>query len=188
VDLASRINADASILSPRGKVVENGMPRFFERLADGVFDDADVIRRADQLADFLLKTAPQYGCDVETLVGFGYSNGANIAAAILLQRPEVFSSAVLIRPMLPLQPRTLPDLTGKPVLILQGLRDTVIPPHSTRDLIDLLKQSGACVEVATVEAGHEIIPSDLEEAGRWFKKTKSENRQEACAELTESVS
>lgn len=188
VELAGRTSGGASILSPRGKVLENGMPRFFERLADGVFDDAEVIRRANQLADFVLKTVPQYGRDVENLVGLGYSNGANIAAAILLLRPEVFCGAVLIRPMLPLQPRVLPDLTGKPVLILQGLRDTVISSHSTRELIDLLKQSGACVEVAAFEAGHEITPSDLETASRWFNETGSGNRQKTCAELTASLS
>jgi predicted esterase len=187
VDLAGRITGGASILSPRGKVIENGMPRFFARLADGVFDDDEVIRRANQLADFLIETTPQYGRDVENLVGLGYSNGANIAAAILLLRPEVFSGAVLIRPMLPLPPQTLPDLTGKPVLIIQGLQDAVIPSHSTRELIDLLNKSGACVSVSTFDAGHEITPADLETAAQWFKETSPDNRQNTCAGLTESI-
>ena len=110
------------------------MPRFFKRFAEGVFDERDVVRRAHELADFLVRAATQYGRSTERFVALGYSNGANIAAAILLLRPEVFSKAVLLRPMMPLPNPPETDLTGKRILIVNGRYDTVIPKESTEKL------------------------------------------------------
>ena len=106
------------MLSPRGNVLENGMPRFFRRLAEGVFDEEDVIRRAHELADFVGAAAARYEFDPERVIAVGYSNGANIAAAILLLRPEVLAGAVLFRAMVPLVPPVLPNLAGTPRLDL----------------------------------------------------------------------
>ena len=134
IGISRRISASSAIISPRGKVLENGLPRFFRRLAEGVFDERDVVRRAHELADFLVGAASRYGRSPEKLVALGYSNGANIAAAILLLKPEVFSKAVLLRPMMPLLNPPETDLTGKRILILDGRYDTVIPKESTEKL------------------------------------------------------
>ena len=156
IGISRRISASSAIISPRGKVLENGLPRFFRRFAEGEFDEHDVVLRAHELADFLVGAATRYGRSPEQLVALGYSNGANIAAAILLLRPEVFSKAVLLRPMMPLRHPPEADLTGKRILIIDGRYDTVIPKESTEKLGLLLERLGAAVEVVSLDAGHEI--------------------------------
>ena len=187
LDLAGRIGDSAAILSPRGKVVENGMPRFFRRLAANVFDEEDLIRRTHELADFLMAAAPHYGRDLKRLTALGYSNGANIAAAVLLLRPEVFSRAILLRPMLPLHPSSLPDLADKEILILTGRRDTIIPADSTLELIRLLEQCGARMTILTTDAGHEITHQDVSAAMQWFKETAARKERTPLAGLTEPI-
>src|SRR3954468_3701953 len=118
----------ANLLSPRGKVLEAGMPRFFRRLAEGVFDEADVRRRANELADFVQDARDAYKLDAPVAVGF--SNGANIAAAMLQLRPEALAGAVLLRAMVPLSGVPAVDLTGKPVLILSGAMDPIVPAEN----------------------------------------------------------
>ncbi len=166
--LAGTIFGSSAILSPRGAVAENGMRRFFRRLANNVFDEADVIARSNELADFIDASMSRYGRDLQNLVACGYSNGANIAAAMLLLRPELFRTLVLLRPMLPLEVQAMPDLSGTRVLILQGATDTIIPPDSTQRLIELLRQSGADLTAHTTLAGHEIVSEDVETAQHWF--------------------
>ena len=168
VDLVANIAATAAILSPRGKVLENGLARFFRRLANNVFDEQDVVQRAHALSNFIREAASQYGRNPKQMTAFGYSNGANIAAAILLVRPEVFSSAVLLRPMLPLQEPLLPDLQGKPVLILRGTHDTIIPAESTDRLTGMLKKAGAAVTTRAMDAGHEITQQDIDLISGWL--------------------
>jgi predicted esterase len=170
VRFAEGVAATSAILSPRGRVLENGMPRFFKRLADNVFDEADVIRRAHELSDFLIEAAVRYGRKPAQMTALGYSNGANMAAAILLLRPEVFSSAVLLRPMLPLQKQSLPDLKGKAVLILRGAQDAVIPSGSTDQLVSSLQQTGAEVTTRTIAAGHEITRQDIDTMSDWLSE------------------
>jgi predicted esterase/catechol 2,3-dioxygenase-like lactoylglutathione lyase family enzyme len=148
----------------------NGMPRFFKRLSEGVFDERDVVRRANELADFLVGAASRYGRSPEKLVALGYSNGANIAAAILLLRPEIFLKAVLLRPMMPLANPPEADLTGKRILIVNGRYDTVIPKESTEKLWLSLEKAGATVEVITIDAGHEIATDDIDLASAWLTK------------------
>jgi len=171
IGIARQINPSSAVLSLRGQVSENGMPRFFKRLALNVFDEKEVVHRANELADFILSSAGDYKRDPEQLTALGYSNGANIAAAIMLLRPEVFRRAILLRPMLPLQIQPVLGLQGKEVLILKGEHDTVIPSESTERLIRLLQDLGAKVTVRKIAAGHEITNRDLDEAGHWLTGT-----------------
>ena len=181
IPLARRLDPSAALISPRGQVLENGMPRFFRRLADGVFDTDDVIRRAADLAGFLRRAAIRYGRTADQLVALGYSNGANMAAAVMLNHPEVFSAAVLLRPMLPLRPVVMPDLSGRRVLMLSGTRDTVIPAESTDRLEALLTAAGARVERQALAAGHELTPMDAAIAAGWLADAASpETSPEEC--------
>lgn len=130
IDLGHLVAPGAALLSPRGKVLEGGMPRFFRRLAEGVFDEDDVRRRANELADFIDEARAAYGLPAPVAVGF--SNGANIAAATLLLRPEALAGAVLLRAMVPLSQPPAVNLTGKPILILSGSMDLMIRPRMRR--------------------------------------------------------
>jgi predicted esterase/catechol 2,3-dioxygenase-like lactoylglutathione lyase family enzyme len=168
IQVARQVSGTSAILSPRGKILENGMNRFFKRLASGVFDEHDVIKRSHELADFLIESASRYKRHPENLIALGYSNGANVAATIMLLRPEIFSRAILFRPMLPLQDPPKSDLNGKDVLILRGNYDATIPAESTERLIEALMKAGAKVEVIEIEAGHELTSHDLEAASNWL--------------------
>jgi predicted esterase/catechol 2,3-dioxygenase-like lactoylglutathione lyase family enzyme len=168
VDLARDVAPSADVISPRGNVLENGKARFFRRLANNVFDEEDLVPRAHALAHFLRAAAFRQGRHPKPMTALGYSNGANMAAAILLVRPEVFASAVLIRPMRPLRKPSLPDLQGKAILILKGADDTIIPAQSTDALIAMLEKAGAAVTSRTIKAGHEITPHDMDIIAGWL--------------------
>ncbi len=148
----------AALLSPRGSVLENGAPRFFRRLSPGVFDEADIRVRARELADFVA------GFSFDRVMALGYSNGANIAAAVMLLYPEVLSGAVLMRPMTPLIPDPLPNLNARRVLILAGAHDAMTTPENTDSLAKLLSRCGAAVEVQWQDEGHDLTPSDFKAA------------------------
>lgn len=156
----------APLLSPRGQVLENGMPRFFHRLAEGVFDEEDVRRRAHELADFVREAREAYG--LAAPLALGYSNGANIAAAVLLLRPEALAGAALMRPMMPLQSAPPPDLSAKPVLLVSGLVDPLAPPKTVEPLRVALAEAGAHLDYRLLPVGHGLTQSDLETAGRWL--------------------
>ena len=164
--LGEMIAPGATMLSPRGKVLENGMPRFFRRLADGVFDEDDVRRRAVDLADFIVAASARYGVPVP--IALGYSNGANTAAAVLLLRPEALAGAILLRATLPLSETTPVDLTGKPVLILSGAMDPLMSPERAARLASLLQSYGAIVEHRTLPSGHELSQTDVNLANQWL--------------------
>lgn len=155
-------------LSPRGKVLEHGMPRFFRRLAEGVFDLDDLRRRTVELADFVESAVAAYGLGRRRPVAVGFSNGANIAAAMLLLRPEVLAGALLIRPMVPLVPEVLPDLAGVPVQINAGQSDPLVPPPQVEALAKLLGEAGATVSVRWIHGGHGLIQEDVETGRGWF--------------------
>lgn len=159
----------ASILSPRGKVLENGMPRFFRRLAEGVFDIEDLKFRTNELADFVQNASRRYSFDLQRVMAVGYSNGANIAASLLLLRPEILSDAILFRPMIPFPPDTLPNLSDKHILLSAGSYDPIIPHNLTRELFDLLRNSGADVSIQWHNAGHELTQRDVIEAKEWIR-------------------
>lgn len=166
--LGKAVAPRAALLSPRGKVLEGIMPRFFRRLAEGVFDIEDLTRRTHELADFVADAARVYGFDASRVVTLGYSNGANIAASLLLLRPQVLAGAALLRPMLPLDPPPVPDLRGKSVLIVAGRRDPLVPAASTERLAGALQEAGAEVTVEWHPGGHGLIRSDVEAVARWF--------------------
>jgi len=164
--LGEALAPGAALLSPRGKVLENGMPRFFRRLAEGVFDVRDVEARAHELADFVLAARDAYSLAQPVAVGF--SNGANIAAALLLLRPEILASAVLFRPMVPVEPATTPNLRGTKVLIGAARHDSIATPAETERLRGLLERTGADVQVEWVNAGHGLTSIDVANAKRWL--------------------
>ena len=137
IDLGRMVAPGAALLSPRGKVLEGGMPRFFRRLAEGVFDEDDVRKRANELADFIGEARQAYGLPAP--IALGFSNGANIAAAMLLLRPEALAGAVLLRAMVPLSQPPAADLAGKPVLILSGSMDSMIPAANATRLASILR-------------------------------------------------
>lgn len=166
--LGRELDPEAALLSPRGKVLENGMPRFFRRLAEGVFDVDDVKKRADELGEFVSWAGDHYGFDPKQLVAVGYSNGANIAAAILLRHPEVLPAAVLFRAMLPLMPDQAPNLASVRVWIGAGAFDQIIPTSSTKELAELLRASGADLTIRFFQAGHELTSDDVEASAKWL--------------------
>jgi len=159
----------ANLLSPRGQVLENGMPRFFRRLAEGVFDIEDLKQRAGNLADFIQAAAAEYGFDGSKVVALGYSNGANIASAVMLLRPGVLAGGVLLRAMVPLEPQPLPAIAGTRVCISNGEQDPTIPAAETDRLARLLQRAGADVEVNWQPAGHQLMPADFAVAKTWLQ-------------------
>ncbi|HMJ04977.1 MAG TPA: alpha/beta hydrolase [Chthoniobacterales bacterium] len=167
--LGRELASEAAFLSPRGKASENGAARFFRRDAEGVFDEGDVIRRAHELADFVVAAAAQYHFDLTRVIAVGYSNGANIAAALLLLRPEVLSGAVLFRAMVPLsQPPLASDLKHKPVFISAGAADPIIPASNAEQLAALLKDRGAAVTLRVIQASHRLVREDVTSAKAWL--------------------
>ena len=168
IPLGRELDPNAGLLSPRGKVLENGMPRFFRRLAEGVFDLEDLKHRTHELADFVIAAAQHYGFTTDQLVAIGYSNGANIAASMLLLRPEVLSAAVLFRAMVPLSPDKLPNLSSVRVWIGAGDQDPIVPASETKGLVELLRNAGADVTVRFAKAGHGLTNDDLEAARLWL--------------------
>ena len=168
IPLGNEIAPGAAILSPRGKVLENGMPRFFRRLAEGVFDLEDLKFRTYELADFVKEASKIYGFDLKSLLGIGYSNGANIAASVLLLRPNILSNAILFRPMVPLVPDFLPDLRSKHVLISAGLHDPIVTSQETKNLLDLLQKAGADVSINWQNSGHELTSDEVRKARDWL--------------------
>jgi predicted esterase len=158
----------AARLSPRGKVLENGMPRFFRRLAEGVFDLDDLRKRTHELADFVEAADAAYGLNGRKPIAVGLSNGANIAASMLLLRPGTLGGALLLRPMVPLVPETLPDLGGVPVQINAGQVDPLVPPPQSEALAKLLTDAGATVKLEWIVGGHSLTREDLEIGKDWF--------------------
>lgn len=168
IQLGREISQSASILSPRGKVLENGAPRFFRRLAQGVFDLEDLKFRTNELADFVKNASKIYSFDAQNVVAVGYSNGANIAASLLLLRPEVLSATILFRPMIPLIPDRALDLSEKNIFVSSGLHDPIVPKRETERLVDLFKGSGANIIIHWEESGHELTMEEITEARKWL--------------------
>jgi predicted esterase len=172
IPLGRGLDPRAGLLSPRGKVLENGMPRFFRRLAEGVFDLEDLKHRTNELADFVSAAAQHYGFGGDNVVAVGYSNGANIAASMLLLRPEVLSAAILFRAMVPLLPDTQPKLSSVRVWIGAGTNDPIIPTSETKRLAEILRNAGADVTLRHFQAGHELTIADVEAARDWLSNLK----------------
>jgi predicted esterase len=168
VGLGRQLAPAAALLSPRGQVLENGMPRFFRRLAVGQLDIPDLLARTDQLAAFVAEAALAYDRDPGKVVAVGLSNGANIAASLLLRRPGTLRGAGLLRPMLPYEPEQIPKLTGTDVLIESGESDPYSSAEQVTRLIEILRDGGAAV-TQTVEpgAGHGLTQGDLQRLAAW---------------------
>jgi phospholipase/carboxylesterase len=162
IPLGRELDPNASLLSPRGKVLENGMPRFFRRLTEGVFDLQDLQKRTHDLSDFVISAAKHYEINSSQIVAVGYSNGANIAASMLLLRPEILSAAILFRAMVPLIPERYPDLSSKSVFIGGGSFDPIISTSNTKELVELLRAAGADVTVRFFQSGHELTSDDVD--------------------------
>jgi len=159
----------AAMLSPRGNVLEHGAPRFFRRLAEGVFDIEDLHRRTGELADFVEAASETYGLSPDSIYAVGYSNGANIAASVLLSRPSVIAGGVLLRAMVPFEPANPPSLAGKRVLISAGKLDQMIAPAGTDRLATILRDAGADVELEWQPTGHGLTAGDLKAAQRFLE-------------------
>ncbi|RYX82477.1 alpha/beta hydrolase [bacterium] len=168
VPLTRSLFPDANILSPRGKVSERGANRFFRRLAEGVFDLEDLHRQTDDLADFVATSATKYGFDATQVWALGYSNGANIAASLLLQRSEVLSGAVLLRAMTPFEPESIPALGGKRIFLASGRYDSMVPTANIENLARLFREGGAEVELRFQNAGHDLAREELEAIKKWL--------------------
>jgi len=160
----------ANLLAPHGMVLENGMPRFFRRLSQGVFDEEDIKIRAAELAQFVADAATRYDFDAKNVIAIGYSNGANIAAALLLLHPHVLRAAVLLRAMTPLVPATTPDLKGVNILLASGERDSMVPRENIENLAQILGEAGANVTHNWQSAGHELASEELQAARDWLQK------------------
>jgi len=168
IDLGRSLAPNANLLSPRGKILENGMPRFFRRLAEGVFDEKDLIERTHELADFVSAAAGHYGFSRQKITAIGYSNGANIAASLMLLRPEILEKAVLLRAMVPLIPEIAPVLTGRKVFLASGLSDPILPIENARRLVKMLSVAGADVTFHEIQTGHQLTSGELEQARLWL--------------------
>lgn len=163
----------ASVLSPRGKVLEHGMPRYFRRLAEGVFDLDDLRLRTHELAEFIPAAAESYGFDPAGVIVVGFSNGANIAAALLLVRPGTLAGSVLFHAQVPLEPEEQPNLLGVPVFLSGGRSDTMVPAIETERLATLLKVAGANVTLHWEPGGHALGSGEVEAARRWLTERTS---------------
>ncbi len=168
LEIGRTLHPRAALLSPRGKILEHGMPRFFRRLAEGVFDEEDLIHRTHELADFVAAAAESYAFDPAKVVAVGYSNGANVAASTLLLRPEALRGAVLLRAMVPLVPKTLPKLEDVDVFLAAGDHDPIIPRSNVEQLADMLKRAGAKVAFHRSPAGHQLTSLDISAAKEWL--------------------
>lgn len=168
--LASVIDGEASVLSVRGNVLENGMPRFFRRLAEGVFDEEDLVFRTRELYDFLENASKEHGFDRSNVVAVGYSNGANIAASLLFHFEDALKGAILHHPMVPRHGIELPDLTGTRVFIGAGKNDPICPPEESENLQEKLQRAGAEVAIHWENNGHSLTQSEVAAAAEWYRK------------------
>lgn len=168
VELADMIDPEASVLSVRGNVLENGMPRFFRRLAEGVFDEEDLILRTNELNQFLDDSAVEYKFDRQNIIAIGYSNGANIAASLLYHFNDAIRGAILHHPMVPLRGIALPDLTGTNVFIAAGTNDPICPPRESEELQQALEKANASVTMHWESYGHQLTRSEVEAANQWY--------------------
>ncbi|UJW56986.1 alpha/beta hydrolase [Bacillus sp. A116_S68] len=168
VPIADMIDPDASVLSVRGNVDENGMNRFFRRLREGVFDEEDLVFRTKELYDFINKAAVDYNIDKNQMIAVGYSNGANIAGSLLYHYDKPLQGAVLLHPMVPRRGIDLPSMTKLPVFIGAGANDPICPPEETKELYDNLEKAGASVNLYWANQGHQLTRDEITEAKAWY--------------------
>lgn len=170
IQVGQMISPYASLLSPRGKVLENGMPRFFKRLAEGVFDMEDLKRRTRELADFVKEASNIYSFDLNKTIAVGFSNGANIATSLLLSYPETLMGAILFRAMVPFIPNSPIDLSDKNVLLSAGMFDPIVSESQTQSLFDILEKSGSNTTLKWQQSGHNLTELDILDAKEWISE------------------
>lgn len=163
------LDPDAGILSVRGEVLENGMPRFFRRLAEGVFDLEDLVKRTEDLNAFIDKAAADYGFDRKNVIAVGYSNGANIAASLMFNYDDALKGAILHHPMVPIRDKELPSLDGTAVFIGAGTNDPICPMDEAKDLQSLLEGAGADVQIHWENFGHSLTQTEIQAAAAWYQ-------------------
>jgi phospholipase/carboxylesterase len=168
IPLGEELLPGAALLSPRGKVLENGMPRFFRRFAEGVFDVEDLKHRAGELSAFLDDARERYHLQDQKFVAVGYSNGANVAAGLILLHPRQLAGAILFRAMVPFQPDPVPDLTRISIFLSAGRRDPIVPAANTVELAEIFKAARAEVALHWHNGGHELALDDIEAAKLWL--------------------
>ncbi len=169
VDLGRTLRPGAALLSPRGKVLERGMPRFFRRLSEGVFDLEDLVARTHELAEFVEDAMVEHGRDPSQVFAVGYSNGANIGAAMMLLRPHVLAGAALFHAMVPLTPEFAPDLLGRRVFLSAGRTDPTVPMENSKQLATMLERYGASVELHLEDGGHQLEMTEVHAAKKWME-------------------
>lgn len=170
VPIAERISPGSSVLSVRGNVLENGMPRFFKRLSEGVFDEEDLKYRTEELRDFIDEAADKYGFDRHNVLAIGYSNGANIAGSLLFHYENVLAGAILLHPMVPIRDIQLPEMPNLPVFIGAGRNDPICPPEETEELAEMLADKNADVTLHWENYGHQLTYAEIDAAANWFRK------------------
>ncbi|MBV9849045.1 MAG: alpha/beta hydrolase [Armatimonadetes bacterium] len=175
LDLGRMLSPRAALLSPRGPVLEHGMPRFFRRLAEGIFDVDDLIQRTQDLGDFVGQAAAVYGFDPGRVVAAGFSNGANIAASLLLLRPGTLAGAILLAPQVPLEPDPSLNLAAVPVLIGAGRHDPLVPVENTERLARILLDAGAAVTLHWHPGGHALTQDEVQAAADWLGQSFPEH-------------
>jgi phospholipase/carboxylesterase len=168
IGIGQAIAPGAAILSPRGNVLENGAPRFFRRLAEGVFDPKEVRSRAEELARFIRAAVITYRLDHTRVFALGYSNGANIASTVMFVEPGILQGAILFRPMLVYEPTEKKDLSGAAVFISAGRMDPIAPTASVERLVELFELAHAEVTLKWQLVGHNLVPSEVSEAADWL--------------------
>jgi phospholipase/carboxylesterase len=168
IGIGHTVAPGAALISPRGKVLENGAPRFFRRLGEGVFDPVEVRSRGEELAEFIREAATRYRRDPNRIFVLGYSNGANIASTVMLIAPGVIRAAILLRPMLVFQPEEKTDMTGTAALVSAGRVDPIVPATSVEALAQLLEARGAEVTLKWQLGGHNLVPSEVKDSADWL--------------------
>ena len=170
LSLATLIDPEASVLSVKGNISENGMPRFFKRLAEGVFDEEDLVFRTHELNQFLDDAAKQYKFERRNIIAIGYSNGANIAASLMFHLEDALKGAILHHPMVPRRNISIPSLANVPVFIGAGENDPICPREESVELEALLSEAGATVMMHWENFGHQLTQSEVEAAKKWYKE------------------
>jgi predicted esterase len=174
--LGREIHPAAALLSPRGRVLEHGMPRFFRRLAEGVFDIDDLVLRTHELAKFVDASSKKYGFDPASVFAIGYSNGANIASSLLLLYPGLLRGAILFRPMVPFIPEKLPDLSSTSILMLSGLKDQIVPGEQPKRLLSLFQECKADVTLHWEDSTHALTGGEVDYARDWLAEGLTRKR------------
>ncbi|MGC2429920.1 MAG: alpha/beta hydrolase [Nitrososphaeraceae archaeon] len=170
IPLGKELASNASILSVRGNVLENGMPRFFRRIKEGVFDLEDLNLRTNELADFILNSSSIYEFDLERIIAVGFSNGANIGASLLLRRPEILTGAILFRAMVPFIPKVLPDLSKAHILLSEGLHDPIVNRWEAENLLRLFTKAHSDATLEWQDSGHTLVQEDIVTSRRWLER------------------